>query len=163
MGGCKMAITIIETKDAALLAVLNHDVQEIHAEIEPSIFKKHLKESMQKQFEEALQNENVKGFVAYYQEKPVGYVLVSKRDLPETYFKYAYSVIYIEQICVDKEYIGKSIGKELLNHVKSHAAKQGIERVELDFWCKNSNAGQFFRLQGFSTFNERMYFEKKIL
>ncbi|HEX9058791.1 MAG TPA: GNAT family N-acetyltransferase [Clostridia bacterium] len=153
---------IMETNDAELLAVLNRDVQEIHAEIEPGIFKKYSKEGMQKLFEEALKNENTKGFVAYYDGKPVGYALVSKRDIPETYFKYPYSVVYIEQICIDRKYIRKNAGKELVNHVKSYAESLGVKRIELDFWCKNENAGQFFRSQGFSTFNKRMCYVKNI-
>jgi GNAT superfamily N-acetyltransferase len=152
-------IRIIENKDPELLAALNHDVQEIHAEIEPGIFKKYVKEDMRRLFEDAFKNDCVYSYVAYFHDQPAGYVLISERDFPETYLTYAYKSLFIDQICVEKQYKGKNIGKELLNKVKLFAKEQGIKRIELDFWYKNNNAGEFFRSQGFNTFNERMYLE----
>ncbi len=153
-----MAIKIIETTDTELLATLNHDVQEIHAEIEPAIFKKYSKDEMKKLFNEALA-ENIKSYLAYWGDEPAGYLLISVMKYPETPFRYEYSVLFIDQICVAKKFKGKNIGKELINKAKSLANEQGFKRIELDFWCKNSNAGQFFRTQGFNTHCERMHYD----
>ena len=58
-----------------------------------------------------------------------------------------------------KDYKGHGIGKQLIEKVKEFARDNNIRRVELDYWNKNEKAGQFFRSQGFKTFNERMYLE----
>jgi len=152
-----LPIRIEESKNAELLARLNYDVQDLHRQIEPTIFKSHSNEDMSKLFTEALKDKNVQAYVCYFDEQPVGYVLLGKRNLPETHFRYGYSVIYIEQICVKRSFKGKGIGKALIDTAKEYANKKGISRIELDFWSKNKKAGEFFSSQGFKTFNERMY------
>jgi len=152
-------IRITESRDADLLALLNYDMQEIHAEIEPMLFKHHNQENMKALFKEALEDENIYAFVAWDNDRPVGYVMISKINFEENYFRKSYSVVYIEHICVLKDYKGHGIGKQLIEKVKEFARDNNIRRVELDYWNKNEKAGQFFRSQGFKTFNERMYLE----
>lgn len=155
-----MSFTIKETRNCELIAELNHDVQEIHAQIEPQIFKKYSKENMKMVFQDALKNESVKFFVGYSEDEPAGYIMVSKRDYPETQFKYAYSVIYIEQICVDSRFLHRGIGKQLIDKVKVISKELGITRIEIDYWNNNSNAGEFFKSQGFSAFNQKLFYER---
>jgi ribosomal protein S18 acetylase RimI-like enzyme len=155
----ELMICINETKDMKLISVLNYDVQEIHAEIEPLIFKHHNQADMEKLFEEALLEEGVHVFIATYNSNPAGYVMLSVRNVSETYFRYEHSVVYIEHICVTKEYKGNGIGRELINKVKEYALEHGISRIELDYWSRNENAGEFFKTQGFTNFNERMFIQ----
>lgn len=152
-----MDIRIIESADSRLLAELNHDVQELHAQIEPKLFKKHSVSEMEKLFVELLESKNMHSYVAYYGDEPAGYIVISESEYPESCFKYSYKVIYIHQICVASKYRGKNIGKELVEKAKLYAEEKGISRIELDFWYKNENSGQFFRTQGFMTFNEKMF------
>lgn len=154
-----MSIKIEETKDAELLSILNCDVQSIHNEIEPSIFKPYSKENMRNHFEEALKEENTYAFVAYYEDCPAGYILISKKDTSETHYYYNLSTVYIDQICVEKSFKGKGIGKALIDFIKNFASENKIKRIALDFWYKNDNAGNFFRSQGFVTYIEKMHIE----
>jgi len=154
-----MDIKIIESTDSGLLAELNHDVQELHAQIEPNIFKKHSVSEMKKLFVKLLESKNMYSYVAYYGDKPVGYILISESEYPESCFKHSYKVVYIHQICIMSGYRGKDIGKKLVEQAKSFAKEKEISRIELDFWYKNENAGQFFRSQGFTTFNEKMFID----
>lgn len=152
-----MGIQIFACRDSGLLAKLNREIQELHVGIEPEIFKRHSEVEMEKLFAEVLERENTYGYVAFWDDDPAGYVLLSLREYPETPFKYAYTVVYIEQICVLQKFRGQKIGNLLMEQVKTLARERGIHRVELDFWFKNENAGQFFRSRGFQTYNERMY------
>ncbi|MDA3886243.1 MAG: GNAT family N-acetyltransferase [Candidatus Delongbacteria bacterium] len=156
-----MTIKIEETTNTLLLAKLNHDVQEIHSKIEPEIFKPHSLDNMQILFDSALQREDVSAFVAYYEEYPAGYLLLQTRNYPETPYMKKHSAICIEHICVESKYKGKGVGKALVDFAKVFAEENNVDRIELDFWTGNKNAGEFFSSQGFSTYNEKMCLKLK--
>ena len=52
-----------------------------------------------------------------------------------------------------------SIMRKLIDFAKEYAIDKKINRFELNYWNKNMNVGEFFRNQGFSTYNERMFTE----
>lgn len=107
-------------------------------------------------FDEASKDENVSAYIAYHEGGAAGYMLISKKDHLETPFTNSFTVIHIDQICVDGEFKGKGIGKALVEFAKEYAKKMDINRVEMNYWSKNENSGEFFRSQGFETFNERL-------
>lgn len=49
--------------------------------------------------------------------------------------------------------------RKLIDFAKEYAIDKKINRFELNYWNKNMNVGEFFRNQGFSTYNERMFTE----
>lgn len=152
-----MDIRIDKTENTSLLAKLNHDVQQLHNEIEPEIFKPYSEEGMKCLFEEIILNSNSSAYVAFVENKPAGYILLSEVHKEENYFRKSYSVLYIDQICVDEYYRGKGVGKALVNYSKLYAKERNIMRLEMDYWSKNKYSGEFFRSQGFANFNERLY------
>lgn len=154
-----MSIKIVKTEDAILLAELNKDVQELHHEIEPEIFKPYSKENMEKLFDELLQDENVSAYLAYYNGDVAGYVLLTRKEQDENYFRKSYLVLNVDQICVDGEFKGKGIGKALVDFAKDYARKLKISRIEMNYWTRNNNSGEFFRSQGFENYNERLTFK----
>lgn len=151
-----MTIEIKKTSDTALLAILNHDVQELHHEIEADLFKPHSNDSMKEFFDELLINKNVSAYIAYYNEKAAAYMLLSKIEREENHYRKAYSYVNIEQICVEKDFKGKGVGKALVDFAKDYARELNITRLEMNYWVKNINSGEFFRSQGFETYNERL-------
>ena len=152
-----MDIIIEGSKDALLLAKLNHDVQKLHHEIEPEIFKAYSEENMKSLFEDIFSNNNAVAYVAKIENEPAGYILFSEVQKEETYFRNSYSIVYIDQICVESRFKRKGVGKALVNFAKKYAKDRGITRLEMDYWSKNKFSGEFFRSQGFSNFNERLY------
>ncbi len=79
-----------------------------------------------------------------------------KRNYPETSYMKKHSAIHLEHVCVESKYKGKGIGKALIDFVKEFAKENNVNRIELDYWSGNKNAGEFFESQGFSTYNEKM-------
>lgn len=152
-----MDIRIEQTNDASLLARLNYDVQQLHHEIEPEIFKPYSEESMKCLFEEILMASNSSAYIAFVENNPAGYILLDEIHKEENYFRKGYSVLYIDQICVDEHYRGKGVGKALVNYSKMYAKERNIQRIEMDYWSRNEHSGEFFRGQGFANFNERLY------
>ncbi len=151
-------VQVLKTEDAHLLAILNHDVQELHHHIEPLIFKPHSIEAMEQLFIGMLENESMSAYVVYVDSEPAGYVILNIRKYPETPFRYAYTAIEIDQICVDSKFKGQGLGKCLVDFAKTFANEKGIHRIEMNFWMQNENSGQFFTSQGFKPFNDRMAF-----
>lgn len=157
-----MKLEIECTRDANLLAKLNHDVQEIHHEIEPEIFKPFDQENIEMFFQKVLENSNVTAYIAKANEIPAGYMLLVENTTVENPFKYACTILHIDQICVDSEYKGKGIGKALVQHAKRYAFERQIKRIEMNYWTQNNNSGEFFRNQGFVNFNERLFFNVEV-
>ncbi|MBI9011503.1 MAG: GNAT family N-acetyltransferase [Clostridiales bacterium] len=151
-----MTIKIVRTSDTDLLATLNHDVQEIHHNIEPEIFKPYNKENMKRLFDDALENENASAYIAYFDDEVAGYMLLNKRYSEANCFKKSYSALLIDQICVESHFKGKGIGKALVEFEKAYAKDFDISRIEMNYWTKNNNSGEFFRSQGFENYNERL-------
>ena len=152
-------IRIVQTKDFILLAQLNHQVQNLHYDIEPTIFKVYSQDEMAHLFQRVLTRGASKAYVAQIDQRPVGYILISEKHLEETEYRKSYRVLYIEQICVKREFKGKGIGKELVKYAKEYAKDKGIKRLEMDYWSKNESSGLFFRGQGFKNYNESLCFE----
>lgn len=147
---------IEKTIDTLLLAKLNHDVQEMHHDIEPTIFKPYSQEGMREFFEVLLEEEAVSAFIAYFDNKVAGYMIMSRGDRKENFFKESYSIMSIDQICVESYAKGKGIGKALVDYAKHYTKSQNISRLEMNYWTKNVNSGEFFRSQGFENYNERL-------
>lgn len=154
-----MKIEIVSTKDASLLARLNHDVQEIHHDIEPEIFKPFNLEDIETFFQKVLVNSSVEAYIATVDDTPAGYILIVENTTVENPFKYSCTTLHIDQICVESNYKGKGIGKALVDHAKQYAIEKQIKRIEMDYWTQNHNSGEFFRSQGFENYNERLFID----
>lgn len=150
---------IIQTTDAKIIAKLNKDVQTLHHEIEPELFKPFNELEMSHYFEEMLSLIGVAGYVIFHGDAPAGYMLTSRKTSDETPFKFRTDTLHIDQICVESRFKGLGLGKKLVEHAKQIARDNKIPRVEMNFWTQNPNSGEFFSHEGFEVFNERMVFK----
>jgi len=153
-----MDIRVERTNEPAVLGKLNKDVQELHHEIEPGLFKPYNFKDMTGFFSQVLEESKASAFVVYYKDQPAGYVLLMEIDRGETAFRKAHTVLSIDQICVEKSFKGKGLGKVLVDYAKDQAKVRKIRRLEMNYWTQNNNSGEFFRSQGFKTYNERLNF-----
>lgn len=156
-----MEIKIEKTMDSKLLTKLNRDVQDIHSIIEPELFKPYDEDGIKKYFDSVLTKEDVTAHIAYSDGKPAGYVILIRRNYPENAFSKSFSAIYVDHICVDDKYKRSGIGKVLIDFVKAVAKDNKINRIELNYWTANKNAGKFFKKQGFEVYNEKMCIKVK--
>jgi GNAT superfamily N-acetyltransferase len=67
---------------------------------------------------------------------------------------------YIDEMVVDKEYRGRGIGSDLLEHIIRAARERGCRRVELDSAFDRKQAHKFYERKGFE--NRAFLFSKKI-
>ena len=134
-------------------------VQNIHVALFPYIFKPPVEEELRDFFRDTLRDKSTRIFLARNGEQIFGYCLMRIHEHPENPFCRARRLIYIEHICVDESCRHRGVGKRLLAEVRNLALQLRIDRIQLDFWTANQNAGRAFRAQGFQTFNENMYLD----
>lgn len=153
-----MQIRKATTADAATLSALNADVQRVHAQALPHLFKQPEDSTFALPFmQEALSDPLNHFFIANHQGEDTGYVYARIVTRPENPFMYAWQYIYIEQISVKPAYQKLGGGRRLIAAVSALAREQGIATIALDTWAFNAQAISFFKKQGFVTFNQRMW------
>lgn len=149
-------IAIEETRDSMLLALLNKDVQNLHHQMQPRIFKPWDQQAIAADFKRMLRNSELRAFVAKSEDQFLGYILLKVTEKIENAFVYRDRFVYIDQISVKPESRGQGIGQLLMGKAFQVARKEGIEKIRLDHWTDNLAARDFFLKQGFSYFNEAM-------
>lgn len=146
--------------DAARLSSLSVDVQRLHAENHPNIFKMpQNKDFAVSFFEEMLADPAVTIFIAEEDESPVGCVLCRLIERPENPFTFATRYLHIDQISVRPEARGQGVGASLMQRAAMLAQELDVRRIQLDSWDFNIKAHIFFERLGFEKFNFRFWRE----
>lgn len=146
-------------QDYDLFVELNSEVQALHAQAEPKIFKPDGKMS-QGEYQAMLADSNIGAYIAFYGEEPVGYILCEVKNRKESAFTYALTAFYIQHLLVREKFRGRGYGKGLLEFALGVAQERGISRIELDAWTFNAPALKLFRRFGFQNFNEKLFLLK---
>ncbi len=137
--------------DAELLAGLNKDVQQIHADAYPYLFKQpnNFAEIVADFKTRILSDAN--GFVLIIEvgQQAVGYIYAKVVTRSENAYVYAQRFMLVDNISIGPQYQSKGYGQQLMQAVRDVAIAQGIHRVLLDTYEFNSNAQQFYAKMGF--------------
>ena len=150
----KVIIRPASAADANSIALLNEEVQQLHAELEPTFFRADTSHGEVAAFFAAklsVAEHNIR--LAEIEGTPVGYVWFEMQDRPETPFQLARKRIYIHHLSVRKIARRTGVDSALLGAIQSEASAAGITSIVLDTGATNSPALQFFEAQGFSPFN----------
>lgn len=155
-----MKIRQMTSADNLLLSSLCMDVQRLHAENHPDIFKIPLNDDFAAAFfEEALSDPLVTVFIAEENGQALGYVLCKMVERAEGPFTFAMRYLLIDQISVRPEAQGSGVGAALMAQAEALAREQGVSRIQLDSWGFNSGAHAFFEKMGFEKFSHRFWRE----
>ena len=144
--------------DSLTLSRLTRDVQRLHAQIYPTVFRMPESDDFAVRFfEEMLSDPVVTIFIAEENGEPEGCILCKLVDRLENPFTFAARVLLIDQISVRPMSQGHGIGAALMWQAEALASELGVQRIQLDSWGFNINAHQFFENQGFEKFNFRFW------
>ena len=153
-----MKIRQAVSTDDLLLSSLSMDVQRLHAEHHPDIFKTPQSDDFAVQFfNEMLATPLVRIFIAEEDGKALGCVLCKLIEREENPFTVAMHYLLVDQISVRPEAQGKGVGKALIEKVKVLATELNVSRIQLDSWGFNTSAHIFFEKMGFEKFNHRFW------
>lgn len=134
---------------------LREQVNSLHVEGRPDIFKPGFCQELQDHAAWYLQSENNEIFVDERDGEIAGMVMVDYISRPETPYGYAREFCHIAEICVDEKWRRKGVAHELMEHVRTEARKRGMKRIELDVWAFNDALG-FYEAEGFRVFRRFM-------
>lgn len=152
----KIAVRRAQPKDAESLGRLSAEVQALHAEAMPELFKPANPNAFAVAGE-MLDDPDTVLFVAEADTAVVGYVYGEIIRRSESRWRYAQELLYLHQIGVRADYREQGIGLKLLEAVTETAEARGVRTLNLDVWSFNERAVVFFRRCGFSPYNERLW------
>jgi GNAT superfamily N-acetyltransferase len=154
-----MSVRTATGEDVQLLANLNRDVQQLHADALPHIYKPITDSEMITADirDRVLADTEGRVFVAETDlGEAVGYIYAKIVRRPEHPYVYAQTYVHIDVITVRPAYQGQGYGQALIDSVVDWARTEGIARITLDTLAFNVQAQAFFAAQGFKMFRHVM-------
>jgi ribosomal protein S18 acetylase RimI-like enzyme len=87
----------------------------------------------------------------------VGYIIAKIEEPPRGSKRKEYG--YINHLAVTESYRRTGIGERLYGEVLKWFQSRGIDRIELEITTKNSTSAAFWKKQGFTDFQRRLFRE----
>jgi GNAT superfamily N-acetyltransferase len=157
-----MNIRLATPEDSRLLSNLCVDVQRLHAEYHPDLFKlPQTNDFAVTFFDQMLVDPAVTIFIAEEKDQALGYVLCKLVERPETIFTFATSFLLVDQISVRPQARGLGVGSALLVKAEELARKLNLSKIQLDSWDFNTSAHSVFERNGYQKFNHRFWHNVK--
>lgn len=145
-----MIIRYAEKKDIPQLDELLFQVNKVHSDGRPDIFKPGAKKYSDEELEKIISDSLTPVFVADDGEGNIlGYAFCVFEQTHSGAMQ-DIKTLYIDDLCVDKNYRGKKIGTTLYEYVLDFAKKSGCYNVTLNVWALNENARKFYEKCGLS-------------
>lgn len=148
---------IYQTKDYEVIASLNEDVQNLHANLYPKYFKKINFDEVKDFFMKIIDKPEFIFLLIEDNEINHGYAWIEIRDNPENAFKRAYKLLFVHQISISESSRNTGFGSMLMEEIYGIARSNEVKRIELDYWCDNHIAKNFYQKQGFTIYREFVY------
>ncbi len=138
-------------EDADAIASLTAEVQQLHNEALPDIFKtpSHKLFSGEK-LATVLHDANSAVAVAESNGEVIGLVYGVIMQRAENDYKVADKYMYIQQIGVHKNCRRQGVGRALIAFIEGRAVASAVTGLQLDYWVFNTRAQSFFEACGFS-------------
>jgi ribosomal protein S18 acetylase RimI-like enzyme len=146
--------------DANSISALNVDVQQLHVDALPQLYKPVSAENFPPAtILDFMTKPQYRFFITSEDEVDVGYIFLEVIDLPETGLRCPRQWVYIHAISVKPTYQAHGHGQRLIESAKALAKSQDIHTIVLDTMAFNAHAHQFFERQGFTSLSQRMWME----
>ncbi|WP_163971464.1 GNAT family N-acetyltransferase [Oceanobacillus halotolerans] len=150
---------IKKTKDYEKIALLNKHVHDLHVSLYPNYFKEYEEGSMKDFFKTVVTFPNHYFLLLEDQGETKGYAWVERINQPEDMFRKAYQCLYVHQISINPTNQNQGYGRRLMKAIYNLARRQGIKRVELEYWIGNDVARAFYKKEDFKSYREVVYKE----
>ena len=134
-------------QDIPRLMELLHQVNRVHHDLRPDLFKPDTTKYDEAQLRQLLADELTPVFV-YDQMSVLGYVFVRIEQTHGDRLLQDRRTLYIDDLCVDIQARGRHIGRQLFDHVRRWAEQQGCQSVTLNVWAGNDAALRFYQKAG---------------
>lgn len=133
--------------DIGRIIELLHQVDMVHHEIRPDLFKPYTTKYNEQELEALLDNDNNPIFV-YDDGEVLGHAFCQITDVKSHKLLQDAKTLYIDDICVDEKARGKHVGKALYEFVRDYAKSIGCYNMTLNVWEGNAPALSFYKNMG---------------
>ena len=149
-----MNITIrkAEYNDLDQVNLLRRQVNSLHVERRPDIFRAGFCDEMRDRLFEVFSSPDYDVFVAEADKKVKGFATVEYATKPLSPYNNERRYYRIEEFGVDEGCHRQGVGTALMTYLKNDAKEKGYEKLELDVWEFNASAVEFYDAQGFSCY-----------
>ena len=156
-----MHVRMATIDDAPTLAELSRDVQQLHIDALPEVYKPvgDLSPVIDDFRSRILSDPEWRTYIVEIDGDPAGYVCARVMRRPEQVYVYEHEYIYLDQISVRPEYRNTGCGRALMDAVFDMARTAGIRRVALDVMTFNTGAIMFYERLGFQMYKCTMDLE----
>ena len=133
--------------DIKRIIELLHQVNMVHHNIRPDLFKPNTTKYGEEELEGIL-NDSCKPIFVYDDGDVRGYAFCQVNEIRDDQLLEDIKTLYIDDICVDENARGKHIGKALYEHVRDYAKSIGCNSITLNVWEGNDSAYSFYKNMG---------------
>lgn len=149
-----------EKRDILRLVYLLKQVNRIHFEARPDIYKSSVKYDAAS-LEAILRDEATPVFVCEDPSGVVrGYCFCQIRTVGGHPLLRDAKRLYIDDLCVDEAWRGRGLGEMLYRRAAGFAKDEGCDMVYLNVWSFNESARRFYEKMGMT--EQRIYMEEKL-
>lgn len=143
-----MTVRRAEKKDMSKIMDLLLQVNNVHHEGRPDIFKKDCRKYSGAELLELIKDDSRPIFVADYDGEVLGYAFCVMTEHKDDNNLVDMKSLYIDDLCVDEASRGKHVGKTLYDSVVDYARSEGCYNLTLNVWSCNESAAKFYEKQG---------------
>lgn len=152
-------VRFAEEKDLDIINELRKQVNDIHVEGCPDLFKAGFEAEIRDFAKVIMNGENSDIIVAERNGIICGMACVDYVNKPETPYSKARSFYHVQEIAVDTNHRRQGVAKELLEFMITDAKKRKLGKIELDVWEFNDSAIEFYQAVGFRQTRRWMEYE----
>jgi len=154
---CEMTIRRAVAEDLAGVNKLLFEVEDIHRQGRPDIFKKGAKKYSDEQLLKIFEDGKSPVFVAADEyDNVIGYAFCQIRDNEGEQALNDFKTLFIDDLCVDESERGNHIGKALYKYVLDFAKGIRCHNVTLHVWECNPSALSFYEKMGMRPMSHTM-------
>ena len=133
--------------DIGSLIELLHQVDMVHHQIRPDLFKPYTTKYNEQELEALLSDDSKPVFV-YDDGEVLGHAFCLITEIQDDKLLQDVKTMYIDDICVHEKARGRHIGKSLYEYARDYARSIGCYNITLNVWEGNSPASSFYREMG---------------
>lgn len=146
-------IRLANIDDLDQIIKLLHEVLDVHYELRPDLFKFGTTKYTKEELCQLLMNKKILIFVYCEKEAILGHLFCFDKDNRQSNNLKDIKTLYIDDLCIKKEYRNKGIGTQLFQYVKEYALANHYYNITLNVNVKNINAVKFYEKMGLNAQN----------
>ena len=144
-----MSIRRAEKRDIDDLLRLLTEVNMVHHNIRPDLFKGPATKYSREELEQKLQIEEDPIFVfTNDKDQVLGYIFCETQEVPDTPLRTHIRTLYIDDLCVYETARGQHVGQQLYEYALDYARANGYYNITLHVWGGNDSAQKFYEKMG---------------